>query len=648
MSRRWLLCFVGFLALGASLTFAAGTSNTAEGSLGVELIAKSGETRYAPDEAIVDFGTLILRAGNRDATVSKLHLRKYGLSTPEDLSWIRLVDQTGAIQAVGEVNADHRTILSLNITVPAGTEKRYHLEAMIEDGTGSSQTIQLGIEDAGRITSTEEVTGEFPLKGDFVVVVRIPIGSLLLSEDGITLDQIPEVGERVILNQFTVTASSVESAAHLSIGAIIIGSAPTAALENLMLKDVLTGYSYQPVPGWKETRTAWWALSDMRIERDMTRRFRIEADIVGGYGLTLNTDIIDGTQHLVRAVGETYEFLLPIHSGDWGGSNNGQGANYQTIQTGAVFYGFQKSQSEVLSPGTDQELGVLNIRVWGEGVAFSDIPFKLRLMGMQCSEIKSIRLIAEKNELVAGPKDCSKGGEVSFAGSILFPRGERTLSVVANIADTVSPGDAVQLEVGPAVINGLETRQAISPSIDIPVTRQKLVGSFPRFSVNSASPSGDLIASSSTLLAVFNVEAVGKDPVTFLGDSGNSIRVMVSQLVQDADGEENLLVIKDKRGNILDSVRIPLESTSSFLIQFVQGTLVVPAGTTEQLYIYANTTEFEDDGDVIQLWLDDDNPENINWGIDGSGNYSRADIIFRGDVFANALFKQEQHQLTPV
>ena len=163
--------------------------------------------------------------------------------------------------------------------------------------------------------------------------------------------------------------------------------------------------------------------------------------------------------------------------------------------------------------------------------------------------------------------------------------------------------------------------------------------SYPRFSVNPGTPKGDLTSSSSTLLAVFDVTAEGNKDITFTHESGHYLRVMMNHLVRDAQrGGVQRIVVKDERGQTLDAVKLlSLERASSFLVQFSQGDFVVPPGVTRQLYVYGDTTNFEDDGDAIQLWLDDDDPGNINWGVDGEGNYGHGDIIFRGDIYAGSL-----------
>ncbi len=158
----------------------------------------------------------------------------------------------------------------------------------------------------------------------------------------------------------------------------------------------------------------------------------------------------------------------------------------------------------------------------------------------------------------------------------------------------------------------------------------------PYFALNSASPSGTLIPATNDLLAIFDVTAASYEDVTFeLSDS--SLTVQISTVQTDTDGTDTSFTLRDKDGIALSTVTAVDDATS---VQFLFGSVAftVPAGQTKQLYVYANTTDWEDDGDTIQLWLDDGTAGNIDWSIDSDGNaYLDADKIFRGDIFAGAF-----------
>ena len=111
----------------------------------------------------------------------------------------------------------------------------------------------------------------------------------------------------------------------------------------------------------------------------------------------------------------------------------------------------------------------------------------------------------------------------------------------------------------------------------------------------------------------------------------------ISQSLNDSDSDEETFILKDQNGTTLDTVTAFAESASSITFDFTDSSFVVPAAQTKQLYVYGNVLEFEDDGDVIQMWLSDDSPNNICYGIDGAGNTCNATEIFAGDIFAGVL-----------
>ena len=59
-------------------------------------------------------------------------------------------------------------------------------------------------------------------------------------------------------------------------------------------------------------------------------------------------------------------------------------------------------------------------------------------------------------------------------------------------------------------------------------------------------------------------------------------------------------------------------------------TYTVPGNSSKTLYIYADTGDLEDNGDLVQITLDDAAAD-VTFGINGSGAYTEGDIIFRGD-----------------
>ena len=149
--------------------------------------------------------------------------------------------------------------------------------------------------------------------------------------------------------------------------------------------------------------------------------------------------------------------------------------------------------------------------------------------------------------------------------------------------------------------------------------------------------SGNLIPSSSALVAIFDITANASEDVTF-EKSSSDITINISRVQTDTDGSDNSWVLKDQDGTTLDTVTSVGDADTTVTFIFATSELTIPAGQTKSLLVYADTTEWEDDGDVIQVYLDDGTATNIDWSINNDATeYNDADKIFRGDIYAGSF-----------
>ena len=229
-------------------------------------------------------------------------------------------------------------------------------------------------------------------------------------------------------------------------------------------------------------------------------------------------------------------------------------------------------------------------------------------------------------------------------GTVVIPaNGHEEITVKAKMATVDGSVVTNNTEVGVS-INGLNTVQTtgLSSGSDINSGYPNVSGdsmwlfeSRPYFSLNASSPSGTLITGTTTELARFDIRAADPEDITFENGDGNSLTVNVSCSRKDSDGDNETITLVDQDGNTLDTLTQDICSTMVF--DFSNNSLTIPAGQTKWVKIIGDTTELGDAGDTIQLYLDDDTATNVDWGIDGSGSYNKADIIFRGDIYAGAL-----------
>jgi len=209
--------------------------------------------------------------------------------------------------------------------------------------------------------------------------------------------------------------------------------------------------------------------------------------------------------------------------------------------------------------------------------------------------------------------------------------------------------------VSSVVVTGLSSGQSDTTADGPACNIMRVFESKPVFSVASISPSGALARGSKTLLAVFDITADGTEDIIFSSDYDAALTFQIDGFANDTDGIGALLLqFEDKDGNTLDSnieawdsgfsngEQTGSLSAASATVSFGTNTLTIGAGTTNKIYVYGDTSKFEDEGDYIKVWLDN-GEEDIYWGVGdvtADNRYPHGDIIFRGDIFANTLTTQ--------
>lgn len=256
------------------------------------------------------------------------------------------------------------------------------------------------------------------------------------------------------------------------------------------------------------------------------------------------------------------------------------------------------------------------------------------------------------------------GGFADFTGLDIFvPKdGSAVVDVVANL-NTISGGATngtdVNLDVDvSATANvfravGQSSSKVYADSNALPNTpdatdingnTHKIYETVPTITFASDTPSGNFVPGANTLVAKIKVTAAGNKDLTFDGTAGGSgtdtLDIAVSGTQADNTVAGEAWTLKDGSGNDLDTVAVANVLTTPVQFIFATKDFVVPAGTTKYLYLYMNTTDLEDSGDSIQVWLDDAADANVQFSIDSDlGAYQEAKILFRGDLYGGSLIK---------
>lgn len=146
---------------------------------------------------------------------------------------------------------------------------------------------------------------------------------------------------------------------------------------------------------------------------------------------------------------------------------------------------------------------------------------------------------------------------------------------------------------------------------------------------------------SSQLIAKVALTNSGNKDVTFQSGDTNLFSIQVQAVGDDTDTGNETVTLKDQDGTTLDTGTIN-SATGVTQIDFDMSSVgatvgtTIPAGQTKYFYIYADTSDLEDNGDVIQVWLDD-TAADVTFGINGTGAYAVGAIVNRGDLFGPVL-----------
>ncbi|MBI2577775.1 MAG: hypothetical protein HYV77_02935 [Candidatus Wildermuthbacteria bacterium] len=368
-------------------------------------------------------------------------------------------------------NSKAQITFSPALKVAANTTKVLFIRAGISSTANAGETVVLGIDSASDISAgSATVSGNFPAKGNAMSAVVLTIGSVEVIEDGALVDSQPDVGDTdVPVNAFKVVVGSTEGVTVEQITVEESGSASLSDTKNVELYDVTKGVSLGTTQ-WTSDGKASWSGLNISLAKGETRRFKVMLDVIGGTGLTVNADLMDGSDVLMSVKGNTYGFYISPDgndASDWTNSNDGLAANNQTIQSGSLTITKSNKSPATgnIAPANNQALAAFDFVVAGESVKVTSLQFSFDLTsgfvdGTDEGQITNVKLYDASGNLVAGPQDLSATNDtansttyeatVTFTDVLIIPVGTNVYTVKADIATTTSTGDALVVGVGDA------------------------------------------------------------------------------------------------------------------------------------------------------------------------------------------------------
>ncbi len=442
--------------------------------LDVSLSATTPESASVADGANAKFTKLVFTAGEDDVEIDKLYVYRSGLTANSDLENVKIVDEDGAYYGnIGSFNTNNKAMITFTspLEIEEGESEVYYIQAGFVSGKTAGRTASLGIESADDIECNVDVEGDFPIMGNPMTITSITIGTATFDETSALSDSTPDIGDTdVVLNKFKITAGSTEGITLESLTAMEAGSASLDDVQNIELYSVTDGESLGEVSGWNSSGKAHWSDLDVVIGKGETHRFEIRVDVIDGAGLELNADIIDGSDVLAQVKGNDYDFYITPTVGTWTNSNNGRGANNQTINDGGLTVTKSGSTPSTgnIAPGDDQELTVLDFYATGEDVRVSALTIDCSTStGFDDGEVTNVKVYDEDGDIVAGPGDLAADGTVDFTDVFVVPVGTHEYTIKAKISSDSTTGDQIQCGIAASsdiTAKGMTTNETISPS----------------------------------------------------------------------------------------------------------------------------------------------------------------------------------------
>ncbi len=638
-------------------------------------ITKSADTPATGNIAAGDnvkLGTFDFEAKGEEIKVTALTVAATLTGfAPSDITSVALYDKDGNIVAgPKDLSSSSEAAFTDTFIVPVGTHE-YTVEATIADSADTGDAIKVGIKtpstsiSATGMISNDDITAT-PSSTVYANTMTIAGPTLTVTTLASPASRgIPSPTSDFVFATFSLDASS--SGEDINVTSITItdslgASASVSDIKNAELwADLTDGNSSRG--DVYETK-----ISDTEQPSSTTTTFNLNQTLTIPKGTFRKVALV---ADLASGAAGSHTFSIANSSGqvDATGANTGESATVT----------YNVSSAQTMSVGTssltvtrDSSSPVSTIVVGGNTVELG--VFRLAANNVEDLDLDQITMSATNGTYVDTfyfYNGSTLLGSVPGADSVTWVVPDGTLTIPANghkeitvkaklypvDGTTITDGSTIQVSLNgtnAVQTTGLSSGNSVdaSPS-HVDAYAMKVYESRPYFAKDSASPSGDLFPSSNENVAIFDVTADSGEDITFNNSYNDKLVLKVDAQVNDTNNDYITFTLKDGDGNVLgyDSVSfgtaltlngsaVTFDSTNSWGATPANGTttsLTIPAGQTKKIYVYADTTDFEDNGDSIQVYLDDNANSNCMFGIDGSGAYAEGTIIFKGDIYAGSF-----------
>ncbi len=426
------------------LTTTAGEGVTpgAAGTLTVSLASDSPAAGNVAKNSSINYTKLTLTAGASDVSVTKIYATRYGLSGTADVENVKLVDMDG-IQwgnTAGNLNSLGQAMLVFTtaLSIPANTSVSYYLRAGVPlTGSTTANSVGFGVASADDVTTSATVSGSFPVTGNYMTIVGTTIGTASVGSDGTTVDSTPDAGDTdVLVSKFKVMAGSTEGILIENMTFLESGTASLSDSSNIELWSVTNNESLGTVASWNAEGKAAFTNLNLSLTKGQTHRFKLLIDVISGAGLTVNSDLVDGSDVLVTVKGATYGFYItPTQISSWDGLGTAQ-----TINAGSLTVGRATTSPATgnVTEADNQVLTVFDYEAKGEEVIVSSTTVTLTVAGQaDGADFINCTLKDADGVIAAGPQDSTDSTDtVVFSDTYIVPVGVNQYTFECTIYDS--------------------------------------------------------------------------------------------------------------------------------------------------------------------------------------------------------------------
>jgi len=649
------------------------TQTINSGSLTVTKSASTpatGNISPATDQTLVVFD---FNARGEEVKVSALELDFdfIGMVYTE-LTNIKIYDENGDIVAGPKDAASGNNVAFTDtFVVPNGTHK-YTVKAKIASTCSTGDYVEVAIDDASTaitargMTSNESIT---PSPTSQVEGNRMTVAALSLTATTLTQPAARTIAKGV--NDFIFATASF---AATSSGEDALISVITIE-DNLGDSNTGTGVDIDNVEIWADLTSASSARGDV-YETLISETKQITSTSDPGelaFTLTQTLRVKKGTFTNIAVVADlaagattddTHTILLDTDSGNLTVTGSDTGTSTTVTPSGsgqAMTVGASgtltvtvDSSSPTAALLLDENVSTLGIfRLAANNVEDFDLDnITVYVTGSYTDGVDTFYFYSNKRAdggSVSDPIQTAAGGS---SATVVFSDGTVTIPANGNVLITVKAlmnnvdgtsvqnGDTAIIDIavaGDVDVTGKSSGAAIaSTQTEVAAATHTLYEAYPQFVFNPVTDH-TLIPSSNSLIGIISITANGNKDVTFQSGDSDLLSINISSVSDETSGAEETVTLKDEDGTTLDTDTFDNDLTSDqvdFNMSSVGATVgfTIPAGQTKKLYLYSDTTDYEDDGDTIQAWLDD-TAADCTFGVDGTGTYAEGDFIFKGDIY---------------